>query len=324
MIGVVIACLISAQTLAATGNEDDVWYIGDLDPSIVQFDSRKSNLDFAICKRTSKDTYIIQKLLQRRPLCLTRHKGQLWFVSNDTRGFSVYDLFIPKKSEPTQGRTSMKWTVNINAVATDMVVYDDNLVVCCGEECLVLLAFIGNSFIELPVLCEQPNARVVNVDGHLVAAVPSDLGVTLWTLTDAEWVIGNTIALQGSFTQIITKDGMILLVSQEEQQGHILGIQLEIPIEIAAFDIPKGRWSVVPSPQGLSVIGVERNGTTTVIDIGWPSGKTSEAIELYQDTRHLPSVFTRYPILLAALLVSVFLFLRLRRSIAKRAKKEGF
>ena len=320
MIGVVIACLISAQPLVATGNDKGVWFIGDRDPTVVEFDEKKRSLDFAICKRASRDTFIVQKLLKRRPACITFHKGQFWFVSNNSLGFSVYDLNIPTESEPTQGRTSMKWTVAIDAVPTDLVVYDDNLVVCCGDECLVLLALIGNSYKELPQLCDQPNARVVNVGGELLAAVPHENGVTLWTLTDGEWIAGETIELQGTFSGITEKDGIVLLTSELKQQGHILGIQRGNPVEIATFDIPKGRWSVVPTPEGICVIGVERNGTSTVLDIGWPSGTVNDSIVFTEDTSHSTSMFDRFPYLLPLLLISsLFLVIVSRRSHSKQS-----
>ena len=314
MIGVVIACLISAQPLVATGNDRGVWFIGDRDPTIVEFDEKNRSLDFVICKRASRDTFIVQKLLKRRPGSIAFHNGQLWFVSNNSLGFNVYGLHIPTESDPTQGRTSMKWTVAIDAVPTDLVVYDGNLVVCCGDERLILLTLIGNSFKELPQLCNQSGARVVNAGGALIAAVPHESGVTLWTLTDAEWVAGETIELQGTFSGISEKDGVILLISELNQQGYILGIQRGIPIEIATFDIPKGRWSVVPTPEGICVIGVERNGTSTVLDIGWPSGTVNDSIVFTEDTSHSTSMFDRFPYLLPLLLISsLFLVIVSRR-----------
>ena len=313
MIAVVFACLISVQPLVATGNEKGVWFIGDRDPTVMEFDEKNRSLDFAICKRTSKETYIIQKLLKSRPACLAFHEGQLWFVSNDSRGCSVYSLFIQNKSEPTRGRTSMKWTLEIDAVPSDLVVYDGNLVVCCGDDSLILLSITGNSFKELPSLCNQPNARVVNAHGTLLAAVPCESGVTLWNLSEVGWIAGETVELQGTFTEIIEKDGIVLLVSKREQQGHILGIQRGNYVVIATFEIPKGRWSVVPSPEGVSVIGVERNGRSTVLDIGWPSGRNYESIVFTQDTSFESSIFGRFPFLLPSLLISFLLLLMVTR-----------
>ena len=323
MIELIAACLIAFQPLAATGNEEGVWFIGDLDPAVVEFDSKKRNFEYAICKRVQRDSYFIQRFLIHRPVNLAVHQNTLWLVSNDLRspaGFSLYRASSPN-ADPTDTRLSM--LMSLTAVATDLIVYKDNPLVICGGECLFLFACVGTALHELPPLCEQPNAKVVNVNGSLVAAVPNKDGVTLWHLTEGDWVEGDTIALQGTFEKILTKDGWILLVSTQEKQGHILGIQHAAPVEIASFAIPKGRWSTVPSPEGITVLGVERNGTLTALDLGWPSGATTGSVVMHRSGGTRPSIFIQYPFMLPALLFGAFLFLRIRRVRSNKTKKEG-
>jgi hypothetical protein len=326
MIELIAACLFAFQPLAVTGNEDGVWFVGDLDPAIVEFDSKKRNFEFAICKRVQPDSYLIQRFLVHRPVNLAVLNNSLWLVHNDylSSGFSVYRASSPN-TDPTDTRLSMFMTLALNGdvEATDLIVYNDKLLVVCGGECLSLFSCVGMEFQELLPLCEQPNAKVANVNGSLVAAVPNKMGVTLWHLTEDEWVEGDSVALQGTFEKILSKDGWILLVSRQDQQGHVLGIQHAAPIEIATFAIPKGRWSTVPSPEGLTVIGVERNGTLTALDLGWPSGATSGSVVMHRTGDSRPSIFMRYPFMLPALLFGAFLILRIRRAHSNKAKKEG-
>ena len=326
MIELIAACIFAFQPLAATGDDDGVWFIGDLDPAVVEFDSKKRNFEYAICTRLQRDSYLIQRFLIHRPVNLAVLNNSLWLVHNDylSSGFSVYRASSPN-TNPTDTRLSMFMTLALNGdvEATDLIVYNDNLLVVCAGECLFLFSCVGTVFQELLPLCEQPNAKVANVNGSLVAAVPNKKGVTLWHLADEEWVEGDTVALQGTFEKILSKDGWILLVSSQNQQGHILGIQHAAPVEIASFAIPKGRWSIVPSPEGMTVLGVERNGTLTALDLGWPSGSTAGPVIMHRSGGTHPSIFIRYPFMLPALLFGIFLILRIRRVRSNKANKEG-
>ena len=94
------------------------------------------------------------------------------------------------------------------------------------------------------------------------------------------------------------------------------GLQQEGFVEIASLDIPKGRWGVSSSPFGLSVVGVERKGITTVIDIGWPSGAISEPIIFEERPMQDDSLLVTV-LFVSTLAVSIILISKIRRPVQK-------
>lgn len=323
MIGILAICLFVSQPLAATGNDQGVWFIGDLDPTAIHYDQQTRGLDYAICSRNSDDTYIILQRLAHRPSLVAKHRNKIWFVDNEENGFNLYSLLLPLSPNQKSRKIVLEWTIEAELEATDLLVYQNSITVCCGDVCLALLSF-GTNINEIEALCDQPNARVANIGGELLAAVPSENGATIWSLlATEEWIIRDKVEYEGDLVSIFAKDDWPVLVVEHEGRGHVIGIYLGKTIEIASFDIPKGRWSVVRSPYGCTVMGVERNGTTTVLDIGWPSGELDKTSKLRLDNSKIPSIFTRYPFLLPAMLVFFFVFLRMRRSNSKKTKNEG-
>ena len=117
------------------------------------------------------------------------------------------------------------------------------------------------------------------------------------------------------------KDGWILFVAQFEENCNIVGIQHAQSIPIASFVIPKGRWAVLPSPEGLSVLGVQRNGTTNAVDIGWPSGRQSLPFALEEDEGTGGFFMDQFPLFVPLVLFLMIVLLLSRKGKAKVTKK---
>jgi len=320
MICIALLCLCVAKPLAATGSENEVWFIGDQDPSVVQYDPKMIGLDYFLCRRASKDGYVVEHHLNHRPVELVFHKDDIWFV-DDASGAMVYSMQRNETSRSdTSSKISLQGFIETQTPPTGILSLKDSVVVCCSGQSLQLFTFDGSVWEELPPL-EIENARVTTQNGELLVAAPHEQGAKLWTLDANMWVAGAVVELQGAFVDILVKDSWPLLVSAKWQLGHIVGLQQSVPLEIASFDIPKGRWSVVSSPQGLSVLGVERNGRVSVVDLGWPSGSTQGSLELKQEAKETISFLEQYSFLLAAILFSLFIFLRSRRANPKKSEK---
>jgi hypothetical protein len=89
-------------------------------------------------------------------------------------------------------------------------------------------------------------------------------------------------------------------------------------VEIASFETPKGRWGVSSSEAGITVIGVQRKGTITLLDIGWPSGSVSAPIIL-QERKKEGSTMVTTLLFVSMVAVSLFLILRIRATGQKPA-----
>ncbi len=320
MICVALLCLCVAKPLASTGNENEVWFIGDQDPSVIQYDSRTRGLDYSLCRRVSKGGFIVEHRLSHRPVELVLHKDAIWFV-DDASGATVYSMQRNGLSRSgTSSKISLQGFIETKTPPTGIVSLQDSVVVCCSGQSLQLFTFDGSAWEELPSL-ETEGAHVTTLNGELLVATPHEQGAKLWTLDANTWVGGAVVELQGTFVDLLVKGSWPLLVSEQGQRGHIVGLQKVAPLEIASFDVPKGRWSVVSSPQGLSVLAVERNGRTLVADLGWPSGRSQAPIELKQKAKETLSFIEQYSFLIAAILFSLFIFLRSRRVNPKQSEK---
>jgi|ETNmetMinimDraft_26_1059896.scaffolds.fasta_scaffold69118_1 hypothetical protein len=318
----IILCLLATQPLPSIGDGNEVWFIGDQDPTVANFDSSTKGLDYSICRRISNDSFTPVHRLSRRPVDMVLHEGDIWFV-DDTAGTTLYTLQLQKRSHQASSRKiSLQGVLETEDSPTGIVSLGSSIVVCYGGSILQLRAFNGSVWEELPSL-NRAGASVVGLDGELLAVAPHQRGAELWSFIEGQWVGGDIVEMQGVFRDVLIKDRWPLLIFTKGQRGQIIGLQESVPIEIGSFDVPKGRWSVVSSPQGLSVFGVERNGTTSVVDIGWPSGREGDKIELRQESIGGLSFLEKYPFLIAALLLSLFILLRSRKATLKKQKNEG-
>jgi hypothetical protein len=313
MIGLVAACLfVATPQLAATGNDSGLWFIGDTDPTVVNFDPKTKGLDYALCSRSSTDSYQLLQRLNHRPEHIVLFQNSIFCVDYNLN-ISLYS--IPQSvsaHRDVTAKMSLQSILHLQKSPTDVLSSEHSIIVCCGGSSLLLNAFDGTNWKELPTL-KKPNARVTILSGTTIAAVPSEDGVTLWTLSDGTWVVGETVSLLGTFETILAKDDWPILVSIKNGLAHIVGIQQGKRIEIATCEVPKGRWSLVPSPLGLSMLGVERNGTTTVLDISWPSGNNIDLTVMHQAEIERASFFESYSFLLLMVVFSIFILLKIRK-----------
>ncbi|MBC8310460.1 MAG: hypothetical protein ISR75_01370 [Phycisphaerales bacterium] len=318
----ILLCLCSAQPLASIGNGNEVWFVGDQDPTVLNFDSSTKGFDYSICRRISNDAFTPVQRLSRRPVDMVLHEGNIWFV-DDVSGTSLYTLQLTRENRQAHSRNiSLQSVLEVEETPTGVVSLGSSIVVCYGGDTLQLHSFNGSVWEELPSL-NLASASVASLEGELLAVAPHQLGAELWSLIEGKWQGGEVVEMQGTFREVLIKDRWPLLIFTEGQRGQIIGLQESAPIEIGSFDVPKGRWSVVASPLGLSILGVERNGTTSVVDIGWPSGREVGRIELKQEFLYGLSFLEKYPFLIAALLLSLFILLRTRKATLKKQKNEG-
>ncbi|HIB00577.1 MAG TPA: hypothetical protein EYO31_01475 [Phycisphaerales bacterium] len=319
MISFVAICLLAWQPLASTGNDQGMWFIGDQDPTVLNFDAKTKGLDYSICARVSTEGYVILQRLSRRPIDMMVIEETLWFLDYSS-SVALYAIRKSGDEHRSIAQATMQGILEIDVIPTELLSLRDLVVVGCSTESLQVHTFDGHDWKQLPTL-EEPNARLANHNGTLVAAAPNEQGVHLWSLSDEQWQEGPLVELQGTLYDIMTKQNWLLFVSTKGDKAYILGLQGTNPIEIASFDIPKGSWSLVPSPEGITVIGVERNGTTSVLDLSWPSGITNGWVSLQQDTTNDLSIFERFPYLMPATVVLLFFLLMSRRTKAKLNSK---
>jgi len=320
VISTVATCLLVWHPLASTGNENGMWFVGDQDPTVLNIDARTKGLDYSICVRVSRDSYVILQRLDHRPIDLAVYEDALWFVDYASN-MTLYSIQNASQGTPrTIAKTTLQGVLSVESTPTDLISFPEGVAVGCGGETLQVHTYDGYDWKQIPTL-DVPNARIAYHNGALIAATPHEQGAMLWSHSDDGWAEGILVELNGAFYDVLTKKDWLLLVSTENERSHIVGLQGTDPIEIASFDVPKGSWSVVSSPEGLSVVGVQRNGTTTVLDIGWASGKTHAMLELRQESSSGLSFIDRFPFLVPATLVLLLFLLMSRRSKTKIAKK---
>ena len=314
MLGLITACLLSIQPLASVGTNNGVWFIGDKDPTELQFDPNIKGLDYYVCERNSRESYIPLQSLQRRPVAMLLHKNTVWLVD---QGESVA-LFAMQKSNTGELKAKLQSVHKIKQHVTDAVSWNGSIAICFGGEYLQIVVFNGARWKELPLL-RQADAQVTVWKDQLVAFSHQSGGVSQWNFENGNWVYGNEYPIVGELTDVQVKDDWKLLVSESEGDCHVVGIQQAKTVPIASFEIPRGRWSVLPSPEGLSALSVQRNGTVGSIDIGWPSGRIAPMLELVQAERSGQSFYEKIPIVLPMALILLLFFFR--RRIPKNTNK---
>ena len=308
----VMACVFSLQPLASTGAEDGIWFVGDRNPAQIQFDAKAKGLEYSICARTSTTTYASLQSFLRRPTALTLYNNELWFV-DQRNAIALYAM----RNKPTgELYASLQSTYETQLELRGLHQWGDVLALNVGGSSLQVVTYDGHNWEELPVL-EEKDARTIVYKNNLLAFVPTKKGAHVWQYGNGEWESKGLREFTGTLGSIIQKNDWLLLVTEHEGDEEVFGLQKEQCILSATFSIPKGRWSVVPSPEGLSLVSVERNGTTTVVDMGWPSGRQSPAIELTLEPLHATSFLQQVALFLPMFLFVGFAFLLLRSGNAK-------
>ncbi|MDP7006402.1 MAG: hypothetical protein QF718_09355 [Phycisphaerales bacterium] len=309
MIGLIAGCLLSLQPITADGTEESVWFVGDRPPDAI-------GNEHELCSRETTNGYWVIQPLMSRPEALVVGENNIWFVE-DGSGVELYKVKRAVRhtgttsGSPSRHRAQLVSFLESDQRPTDLVLIDEQPIIAFGGLNLDLYRYIGNKLIQLPTL-EKPDAHVASLNGKLIAASPEENEVSVWYLQDGKWRGGDIIELEDQLVDFIVNDDWPLLITKNEKNASIIGLQQSGPIGIATFKVPRGRWGVVPSPDGLTVVGVERNGRTTVLDIGWPSGEVSEEIVLNEKFAGSDSVLTTVTLIIPLILFIVIVTLTRR------------
>ena len=286
MIVLIAACLIAAQPLVATGNDSALWFVGDLPPGFPreQFEIREKKL---------ADQYAVLHSLVRRPIAMAVHQNTLWFV-DDATDVALYTFPLRNEAASEFGksrRVTLQSVLSTSARPTGIVLLDGNPVVVCSGNTTELFQRKDHTWVALPTLARQ-GAIVAALQGTLIAAVGHADGIEMWRLGAQGWQSRGVIAYAGELTDLLVRDQWALLVTEQEGMITITRLQGDSQVPMSSFPIPKGRWKVVPSQSGLTVIAVERKGTAISMDIRWPSGKSEGGIELKEQSKCSQIVMT--------------------------------
>ena len=319
MIDHVLACALCCSPLAITGNETGLWFVGDIDPSAA-FSTRHQDIDYELCERFSASQYVVIHPLTRRPLAIAQDKKTLWFI-DEASGTGLYKVQLSGLTRSSTSRRASLQAPTMEAVfeerenPTDFLLYQEKPLLAFGNSgngVLELFQYQDRKWNILHTL-EGNHAQVALLHDKLIAAVPNDSGVEMWYLHDDGWLGRDKLEHSGKLVDLICHSDWPILVTTVGENALLSGIQQGVLVEIASFKIPKGRWGVSSSPEGITVVGVERKGTTTVLDIGWPSGSLSESIVLEERFQEDDTLLTTF-LFVSMLVVSMILIIKIRRS----------
>jgi hypothetical protein len=336
MIEVVLASVLFSTPLAMSGNELGLWFVHDIDPSATSY-TRSQDIDYELCERISENEFMVVYPLIRRPIGLAVEKQTMWFI-DDAHGVGLYSVTLASSMRGSTSRNAMLRSPVMQGVfettehPTDFLLYQSSPLLVFGggnKNETTLVHYVAKEW-ELLSSVDGSDALVTPFYDELLSAVQGKNGqVTIsalrngaWeamsffdnrTKTDSVFMNDTRLLLDGSLVDFLRKDDWPILVTTKNEVATLLGLQMHGVVELASFSIPKGRWGVTSSSGGFVVIGVERNGTTTVRDISWPSGDLSEPIILAErfpdNDRTLMTV-----LFVSMVLVSLLLLSKIRRT----------
>lgn len=292
MIELVLTIVLSNTPLALVGNDSGVWFIGDVDPGVASF-ARAQDLDHELCEQVGNGEYLVIHPFTRRPAGLAVEEQAMWFI-DDSYGVGLYTIQLAASQRASTSQHVLMQAPVMRSVfetdkhPTDFLLYQSAplLVFGDGESETELVHFVHRQWESLPSVTDS-GACVISFQGELLCAVQEEDGkIMVSSLRDTAWVVRDSeLTIDGELTDFFSKDDWPILVAVKEGRATLHGIQNNSLVELASFAIPKGRWGVTSSPSGLTVAGVERNGTTTFLDIGWPSGSMSDPVVLAERFR---------------------------------------
>ncbi len=284
MIFFVIASIFATQPLMSTGNDIGVWFVRDIEPGSIGHPHE-------LCQQIDQESYQVVIPLAKRPIALSVHDQTLWFVGEGEppilyRARLVENQATGDLRTVPRGRAAAVVPLEMTGVIRDILFLQDNPIFVIengGVQCFDIS--------EKPVIPKLigKEAHVTLFGNAWIGAVSTGSKVTMFSCTDEGWQARETYEVDGELTDLIVHDGWPLLITMHDDEVEIIGLQQEQQVRIASFPEPSGRWSVVES-DGLHVLGVERNGTTTAFRIGWPSGKNTEPIELTEQYGSIESI----------------------------------
>ena len=274
MISFVLASVLATQPLMATGNDAGVWFVRDTEPGMI-------GPQHELCHQIDQDTFQVVLPLAKRPIALAVHGQILWFVGDSDppilyRARLVENQATGDLRTVPRGRATAVTPLEIQGLVRDLVFMQDEPVFVIdngGVQCFDMKGLAITSKLT------GDDAHVAMQGSNLIGAVSNMNIVTLYTLKDGSWQAGEKHEINGELQDLVVHDGWPLLITTHDDLVEIIGLQQGKQMKISSFSKPSGRWSVVDS-DGLHVLGVERNGTSTAFSIGWPSGKRTEPVDL--------------------------------------------
>ena len=262
----------------------------------------------------------------RRPLALAVGNQKLWFIDS-FEGVGLYKIQLPNFQRGNTSKNAYLQTSKMESLfettetPTDFLVFKDQPLLVFGkplDDITELFHYQERQWRQLTPI-DGRNVHVAKLQDKLIAAVSNELGATVWYMQESDWFGGDQIEFQGELVDLFCLDDWPILVTSNENTATLTGIQKDGLVTLASFEIPKGRWGVTTSPEGISVVGVQRKGISTVIDIGWPSGSISKPTileERFPDDDKLLSTV----LFVSMVIVSLILLTKIGRSKQKPAK----
>jgi hypothetical protein len=325
MIELLLACTLLQAPLALTGDESGLWFIGDINPSTATFSGLPLDLDYELCERYSEKQYEVIRPFTRRPSAIAIDKETMWYIDS-TAGIGLYKMQRSNtkgfaNSHPALQPSTLEAIFESSSSPTDFLLFEGSPTLAFGTSkngALELFQYSHRKWKSLPLL-QGEHVHVAIMQEQLIAAVPNGGGVAMWYLKDGRWRGGDELAIHGELKELLCRDDWPILVTTLGEMATLSGIQQGGLVEIASFRIPKGRWGVASSSTGISVVGVERNGTTTVLDIGWPSGSISSPI-IFEEYLRKDGSMMMTVLFISMLAVSLILVLKIRKPVQKTPK----
>lgn len=280
MILFLLSGILAAQPLMAASNDAGVWFVRDNEPGSV-------GPMHELCQQFGTDAYQVVLPLAKRPVAFAVHDQTLWFIGDGESPVLYRSRLIEDQSTGTfrpvlRGRAEAVQPLDIQGTILDLLFLQDEplLVVENGG----IQCFNANSIAVTPLL--QATGGRISVRGDALIAVTPDSvlqkkGVRIWRDTDEGWRGGEFTEVEGKLHNFIFHEDWPLLILSQGGIASVVGLLDGNSVEFATFPVLAGRWAVIPKHEsGLVAIWVERNGTVTTNDIGWPSRTVSEPVVL--------------------------------------------
>jgi hypothetical protein len=274
MIFFVIASVLATQPLMATGNDVGVWFVRDTEPGTI-------GPLHQLCQQIDQESYQVILPLAKRPIALAVHEQTVWFVGESEPPILYRARLVKNQSTGDLrtvplGRATAVASLELRGAIRDLIFIHNEPVLVVKDGGVQCFDIRGEAV--TPILIGE-EIHVAIQNGALIGAVSHGNDVTMHMFEDGVWKMGGTFEINGNLEDLIVHDGWPLLITTHHDEIEIVGLQQDEQMKIAVFPKLAGRWSIVEGG-GLRVLGVERSGTTTAFDVGWPSGKKTETIEL--------------------------------------------
>lgn len=284
MIAFLIAGILATQPLMATGNERGVWFVRDAEPGTL-------GPRHELCFLLDQDKYQVVLPLSNRPTALAIHNQTLWFVGDSQHPVLYRARLIENQ---TTGDLQTVPSGKATAVTSLPIVGEIQDIVFLDTEPIVVVEHEGTQCVGIDGVPITP--RLVGGGWHitvlgdaLVAVMSDETNTIVRVFEDGAWKETGRYNIEGRVHDFIVHDAWPILVTTKDNAIQLVGLQQNESVNIASFPNISGRWAVVAGG-GLHAIGVERNGTITAFDIGWPSGTTSETIVLVEQHKSIAAL----------------------------------